>query len=86
MYSTRVDFQLYLLLFFFLEILDEYLRKPISIRFKIKFASYYLVITRKDLVITRKLSRNYEKICRNYKNFFQNYLVITRKDIVTMRN
>ena len=45
------------------------LRKPISIMFKIKFTSSYLVImrkdlviTRKDLVITRKLSRNYEKI------------------------
>ena len=30
-----------------------YVRKPISIMFKLKFTSY-LVITRKDLVITRK--------------------------------
>ena len=37
------------------------IRKPISIMFKIKFTSYYLVLTRKDLVISRKLSRNYEK-------------------------
>ena len=50
------------------------LRKPISIMFKIKFTSYYLaittymyflVITKKDLVITRKLSCNYEKRSRN---------------------
>ena len=37
-------------------------RKPISVMFKIKFTSYYLVITRKDLVITGKLCRKYEKI------------------------
>ena len=46
---------------------DGYLRKPISIMFKIRFESSYLVITRKDLVITRKLNRNYEK--KRSRNF-----------------
>ena len=32
----------------------KFIRKPISIMSKIKFTSYYFVITRKDLVITRK--------------------------------
>ena len=34
--------------------IHRFLRKPISIMFKIKFTSSYLVITRKDLVITKK--------------------------------
>ena len=50
-----------------IETLVDNVRKPISIMFKIKFTSSYLVITRKDLVITRKLSRNYEKRSRNYE-------------------
>ena len=48
------------------------LRKPISIMFKIKFTSSYLVIMRKDLVITRKSSRNYEKRSRNYEKRSRN--------------
>ena len=50
-----------------LDINMQLIRKPMSIMFKIKFTSSYLVITRKDLVITRKLSRNNEKRSRNYE-------------------
>ena len=42
------------------------LRKPISIMFKIKFTSSYLVIS-------RKLSRNYEKRSRNYEKRSRTY-------------
>ena len=59
--DSILNVSVFRLFFFIFEQLSN-VRKPISIMFKIEFTSYYLVITRKDLVITRKLSRNYEKI------------------------
>ena len=49
-------------------------RKPISIMFKLKFTSYYLVIRENYLVIRRKDLVSTRK-----------YLVITRKDLVITR-
>ena len=48
-------------------------RKPISIMFKIKFTSSYLVITRKLSRYYEKRSRNYEKRPRNNEKRSRNY-------------
>ena len=50
-------------------------RKPLNIMFKIKFTSYYLEITRRDLVITKTVLEITRKDLVNTRTD----LVITRK-------
>ena len=47
---------------FLMHTLMEFVRKPISIMFRIKFTFYYLVITTKLCLNYEKRSRNYEKL------------------------
>ena len=59
-------------------------RKPISVMFKIKFKSYYLVITRKDLKdlknLIKKLCRKYEKIM-SQRGVSEREFLVRRNDL-----